>query len=221
MVAVGCCKYLTMTNKRAANKYPQVAELLEAFWSTSFVGQPLGNKVTDEADDLYDRPFNLLNVIPDPYWESRRQGAELAKQQAKQPKVRCIRSGVDGFKDPPDRDFLNRVYDNVDEAVKQQPSLILRNTLPAAIEKYALGRRFFITKKGYFGLGPQNTEPGDRIAVLFGSGVPFGLRRVLSGRERGLGELWESVMCTGSCRARLSRSGSLARLRHECFIWCE
>lgn len=38
MVAVGCCKHLAMSNSSAASKYPDVVELLKAFWSTLFVG---------------------------------------------------------------------------------------------------------------------------------------------------------------------------------------
>ncbi|KAL7814949.1 HET domain-containing protein [Trichoderma aethiopicum] len=271
MVAVGCCKHLAMTNKSAARMYPQAADLLEAFWSTVFVGQPLRGEEPGETEhqpryqewlpeipkswtpgeppvtatttglieiaevnealnhsmsathaekaegspqflnklqpdlkvrvfpahdnehvalvsqlastwsqqpyDLYHRPFDLLSVIPDPYWETRRQGDGLAKQQARKRKAGCLKSSLDAIKDPLDREFLNRAYDRVDEMLKQQPSLVPQDTLPAGIEKYALGRRFFITKKGYFGLGPQKAEPGDRIAVLLGSGVPFVLRR--------------------------------------------
>ncbi|KAI9666761.1 MAG: hypothetical protein M1831_001536 [Alyxoria varia] len=37
-------------------------------------------------------------------------------------------------------------------------------------------RRFFITAKGMFGLGPRETRTGDKVCVLFGSPVPFILR---------------------------------------------
>ena len=48
--------------------------------------------------------------------------------------------------------------------------------LPGTHE-YALGRRFIITEKGYMGLAPPECEEGDKIAILFGSDVPFVLRR--------------------------------------------
>jgi hypothetical protein len=44
-------------------------------------------------------------------------------------------------------------------------------------EKYALGRRFFVTEKQYFGLAPPQAEPGDKIAFFSGYAVPFILRR--------------------------------------------
>lgn len=37
-------------------------------------------------------------------------------------------------------------------------------------------RRFFITRRGRFGLGPAETRHGDRVCVLLGSPVPFILR---------------------------------------------
>ncbi|UKZ78188.1 hypothetical protein TrVFT333_005923 [Trichoderma virens FT-333] len=273
MVAVGCCKQLAVSNRSSINKYPNNAELLEAFWSTLIVGQAIEDKTTVEPQnqpryedwlpeipktwtpsqppvtakttglvdiaevteaierstsllheqqeddapkfvhqlhpqlrerafpphdaeyvallnklasawhqqpyDLYHRPFDLLNVIPDPYWESRRQNDEIAKQQAKErDKIYQIKC---------------RTYDAVDEILKQQPSLVPQGTLPAGIEKYALGRKFFITRKGYFGLGPQQSEPGDRVAVIFGSGVPFVIRKCVTAAGK---QAWRIV---GEC----------------------
>lgn len=37
-------------------------------------------------------------------------------------------------------------------------------------------RRFFQTNKGYLGLGPWDTKPGDSVVVLFGGRLPFILR---------------------------------------------
>ncbi|PTB62266.1 HET-domain-containing protein [Trichoderma citrinoviride] len=244
MVGVGCCKHLAMTNQSAASRYPQVADLLEAFckgtdgaehaprcqdwlpeipdsWtpgkppvtatttglvdiaemdealscsmsaahgegegSQQFTHQlepnlkeRLASSWSQQPYDLYHRPFDLLNVVPDPYWETRRQQDDLAKQQAKQRKSRYIQSSLAAAKGSIDLGLWKQKFDKVDEALRQQPSLVPQDTLPAGIEKYALGRRFFITKKGYFGLGPQKARAGDRIAVLFGSGVSFVLRR--------------------------------------------
>ncbi|OJD13094.1 hypothetical protein AJ78_06415 [Emergomyces pasteurianus Ep9510] len=39
-------------------------------------------------------------------------------------------------------------------------------------------RRFYVTEKGYLGIGPQITRPGDEVCVLFGGRVPFILRRM-------------------------------------------
>ncbi|KAJ3942568.1 hypothetical protein N0V92_013800 [Colletotrichum tropicale] len=65
------------------------------------------------------------------------------------------------------------------------------------LEKYALGRRFFITEKGYMGLAPVGAQTGDIIVVLFGSHVPF----ILRGREAGdyevVGETYVSGIMKG------------------------
>jgi hypothetical protein len=41
------------------------------------------------------------------------------------------------------------------------------------------GRRFFITKKGYFGMGPAQLAEGDQVYILAGGKVPLVLRPVL------------------------------------------
>ncbi|TFB01524.1 hypothetical protein CCMA1212_006209 [Trichoderma ghanense] len=234
MVGVGCCKHLAMTSQSAASKYPQVADLLEAFWSTLFVGNPLRHEGTDEAEHLT-RYQDWLPEVPKSWAPGKppvtptttglvnvaeidealrrsmsavqaeqEEGApqlthelepnlkervfpphddehvaledKIAKQQAKRRSPGYEESSPGADRDPIGQAFVTRAFDNMVEIVRQQPSLVPQDTLPAGIEKYALGRRFFITKKGYFGLGPQKAEPGDGVAVLFGSGVPFVLR---------------------------------------------
>ncbi|KAL2366080.1 hypothetical protein RJZ56_000920 [Blastomyces dermatitidis] len=39
-------------------------------------------------------------------------------------------------------------------------------------------RRFYVTERGYLGIGPQVMRPGDEVCVLFGGRVPFILRRI-------------------------------------------
>ncbi|OAX82345.1 hypothetical protein ACJ72_03304 [Emergomyces africanus] len=39
-------------------------------------------------------------------------------------------------------------------------------------------RRFYVTEKGFLGIGPRVTRPGDEVCVLFGGRVPFILRRM-------------------------------------------
>jgi hypothetical protein len=50
-------------------------------------------------------------------------------------------------------------------------------------------RRFFITKRGFFGLGPSTLKEGDVCSVLFGATVPFILRRKETGYDL-LGEAY-------------------------------
>ncbi len=46
------------------------------------------------------------------------------------------------------------------------------------IETGTYGRRFFNTKKGYFGFGPQKCKVGDLVVVLAGGSVPYIIRPV-------------------------------------------
>ena len=55
--------------------------------------------------------------------------------------------------------------------------MVYHATLKPGIERYALGRKFFVSKKGLFGLASPDAKQGDRIAVLFGNDVPFIFRK--------------------------------------------
>jgi hypothetical protein len=50
----------------------------------------------------------------------------------------------------------------------------------ANIKRAAIKRSFFVTEKGYMGLGPFNMEEGDLVYVLAGGQVPFILRPEVS-----------------------------------------
>jgi hypothetical protein len=64
----------------------------------------------------------------------------------------------------------------------------------AELGQYALGRRFFITRNGYFGLGPQAAREGDHVIILPGVDVPFVLRKS-STTHRVVGEAYvEGIM---------------------------
>jgi len=49
-------------------------------------------------------------------------------------------------------------------------------------------RKFFLTKKGFFGLGPGALRKGDFVAVLLGADVPFVIREVVGDEEGSLEE---------------------------------
>ena len=57
------------------------------------------------------------------------------------------------------------------------------NAILLDIEAATQGRRFFTTKKGYFGLGPESCGKGDVVAVLQGGNVPYILRAEISLRR--------------------------------------
>ncbi|KAK1962802.1 hypothetical protein LY78DRAFT_224941 [Colletotrichum sublineola] len=53
-----------------------------------------------------------------------------------------------------------------------------------------LNRRFFITNRGYFGLGHPSLEPGDAVCVIRGGDVIYGLREVSEERWSYVGECY-------------------------------
>ncbi|KAK2008910.1 hypothetical protein LZ32DRAFT_565841 [Colletotrichum eremochloae] len=53
-----------------------------------------------------------------------------------------------------------------------------------------LNRRFFITNRGYFGLGHPSLEPGDAVCVIRGGDVVYGLREVSEERWSYVGECY-------------------------------
>jgi hypothetical protein len=63
------------------------------------------------------------------------------------------------------------------ESNEPDPEIATRNAFHYAVECASEGRRFFVTKTGYIGVGPRNMLIGDYAFVLNGSRVPFILRR--------------------------------------------
>ena len=49
-----------------------------------------------------------------------------------------------------------------------------------SLEASITGRKFFITARGYLGLGPRNTKVGDVVTIILGCHVPIILRRHMS-----------------------------------------
>ncbi|EXJ72375.1 uncharacterized protein A1O5_04879, partial [Cladophialophora psammophila CBS 110553] len=68
---------------------------------------------------------------------------------------------------------------------------------------------FFVTKNGYFGLGPKDTRGGDRVAVLFGSNVPFVLRKRGPGTKYGEWQLIGETYIHGVMKGELIRQWEL------------
>lgn len=62
------------------------------------------------------------------------------------------------------------------ESNQPDPEIARRNAFHHAVECASEGRRFFVTKTGYIGVGPRNMSIGDHAFILHGSQVPFILR---------------------------------------------
>lgn len=62
------------------------------------------------------------------------------------------------------------------ESNQPDPKIARRNAFHHAVECASEGRRFFVTRTGYIGVGPRNMSVGDHAFILHGSQVPFILR---------------------------------------------
>ncbi|KAF3803244.1 hypothetical protein GCG54_00013351 [Colletotrichum gloeosporioides] len=161
---------------------------------TSF--QKLANLWSLQPYDLYHRPFSLPSVVPDPFWESRCQFDEKALEES----ARSRRYKWENGLHTPNRKQSDRLQKLAFEVYGEMPSIIpqLQNEeADFRLEKYALGRRFFITKKGYMGLAPIGAQIGDNVVVLFGSHVPFILRGRETGHYEVVGETYVSGIMKG------------------------
>lgn len=144
--------------------------------------EELGLLWSEQRFDLYHTPFEFLNVIPDPYWDVRKDHDELARQKTQEyfSDMGChVMSSEASTRDPSEienKPEIKIITEEMSRLCKSHTSRVPRGTLGAGFEKYALGRKFFITKKGYFGLASKEVKAGDNVAVILGSDVPFILR---------------------------------------------
>jgi hypothetical protein len=81
-----------------------------------------------------------------------------------------------------------------------------REAGPATMEslRFCLGRRFFITRKGFLGLAPPEAARGDIIVVFLGAPVPQVLRKNNDGYYTLVGECYVHGIMGGEALADLS-----------------
>ncbi|TDZ33045.1 Heterokaryon incompatibility protein 6, OR allele [Colletotrichum spinosum] len=72
-----------------------------------------------------------------------------------------------------------------------------------------LNRRFFVTEKGFFGLGPPSMVVGDRVCILRSGVVPYVLRRRDGGRWKYVGECYVHGIMDGEV-VQWSKEGAYA-----------
>lgn len=74
------------------------------------------------------------------------------------------------------------------------------------------GRRFFVTKTGYMGMGPQTLKEGDAVVVLFGGQVPYVLRRADNDLYRLVGDCFVPGLMQGEAVDEWRETGAKARM---------
>ncbi|PQE19335.1 heterokaryon incompatibility protein [Rutstroemia sp. NJR-2017a BVV2] len=121
--------------------------------------------------------------------------------------------------------LTNQVNDSPDERLLSSEllALIMSNEAPTTcnlvdttkyygeIEAKASGRKPFVTKKVYLGLRLDHVEPGDVVAVLIGSQVPFVLRKSVGGRYKIVGEAYVDGIMDGEAVVRREIVGVLTQ----------
>ena len=94
------------------------------------------------------------------------------------------RAEVDDFNLEHDaNDYWGRLWPSAFEDTPPEDVLMRAERYRSSAAAVANQRKFFITKKSLFGLGPGAMREGDWVAVLLGADVPFVLREV-GGEQR-------------------------------------
>ncbi|KAL2204526.1 hypothetical protein CC79DRAFT_1400690 [Sarocladium strictum] len=164
------------------------AEQRKARW------EELGKLWSAQPYDLYHRPFILPNTVPDPYWDSRVRLDVVAKALSYMPRAIQGYFGK-GSDDDPSVNDVDAAEAYVHDRLRGHPPVVPlwpKMQSDFDLEKYALGRLFFITQRGYFGIGPAEAKPGDQVVVFPGAQVPMILRRVRPGKYKVIGESYVS-----------------------------
>jgi len=68
---------------------------------------------------------------------------------------------------------------------------------------FSTNRKFFVTDKGYFGLGPRALHKNDALCVLFGGQVPYVLREGPTGQYVFIGECYVHGVMNGEALSLL------------------
>ena len=104
---------------------------------------------------------------------------------------------------------LNDLLDNLKQGILD-PS----NPAQQALDESLSSSRFFVTSDGRPGLGPLDTQPGDRLALIMGGDVPYVLRKSIR---------WEGERRTGSFGSQDSEptplyEGGVYTFVGECYV---
>ena len=165
-----------------------------AFFQRRF--NALGQSWETQPYDLRSRPFDLPNVVPDPYLESR----PFTPRKLWDFENNCSR----------DPDDIEIARSRTSLCLPQENSGPQRGCYGAA-----LGRSFFVTSHGYMGLAPPDARSGDKVVLLNGARFPFILRKT-GGEENTFELLGESFLetvvdtevmearCEGLCVERIA-----------------
>lgn len=81
-----------------------------------------------------------------------------------------------------------------------------------AFVRACTGRRFFITKSGSIGMGPQSLKEGDLVVALFGGQVPYVIRGSEDGFYQFVGDSYVPGLMEGQAVDRWKKEGTTPEL---------
>jgi hypothetical protein len=84
------------------------------------------------------------------------------------------------------------------------------------IRLFCYNRSLVITEKGFYGLAPLLTRPGDIICVVIGVDVPLMLRPHTGGQLRLLGESYVHGVMEGQVKSMVNRKELLVQMVNIC-----
>ncbi|KAH6711009.1 heterokaryon incompatibility protein-domain-containing protein [Leptodontidium sp. MPI-SDFR-AT-0119] len=156
--------WLEMGSK--ATIYPD-GDRLDIFHLTLTAGLMLNQKEA-EGDAGYQENVRAFRKKM-PKYSGRKSGSHV--EEAKPPELSKNQlkgsDNCEGVEPPTDIPDVDITIDMTGD-----PDVYLR-----LVKEYCDHRRFFVTKKGYMGLGPQGILPWDTVCVLFGGDTPYVLRK--------------------------------------------
>jgi len=143
-----------MDNRNSANSDRQDGQLLPVYHSDeqlleAFAYTLSGNWDDSSPDGRGDGPSRLVDSAR-PWFEKH----------------------IEGFANP--GSLITRAKNTIREMFYYGIDLGFQSSLLRA----CLGRRFFMTERGFMGIGPMNTRQGDVVVVVLGLPIPFVLRQV-------------------------------------------
>ena len=161
------------------NPYGSNDDRVTALWQTLF-GRLILLGLTGECPG-YSGPVSCAKWLPPipPGWRQRyEQDKKIGKDEG-------LRTWISLGVDLPNNPFGTSVLDPF-QHLRKDCILADKETKSAGMQalhltslqqcRHIIGRKLFITKKGYIGLGPPDCVKGDTVSVFLGAEVPFVLR---------------------------------------------
>lgn len=173
LLSLGVCAAISAENSQVEVGQGMQTNLIPRDWDKEKIAffhrrfNALGQSWETQPYDLRSRPFDLPNVVPDPYLESRPTSYFNLSKLDDQLKAQS--KNVARLK--------NAAKTAVFEDKEIPRSRVPEEGIGKGSYSAALGRSFFITSHGYMSLAPPDAQSGDQVVLLLGTRFPFIMRK--------------------------------------------